>query len=60
MDIPSGAMVMGWKGLTKEQPLVSESEQRWIGTLTSGRLKGGLDQFFLEHYNIKWIKKVSL
>jgi hypothetical protein len=46
MDIPSGAMVMGWKGLTKEQPLVSESEQRRIGTLTSGRLKGGLDQFF--------------
>ena len=60
MDIPETCKAVGWIGKVKAQPLISDKEQNRLDRNISGILGGGLEQLFLESYDVSWIKKVSL
>lgn len=60
MDVPPEAAVSGWAGITKAQPVVSARGQARLGRAVPGMLAGGLEQVFLEHVNVTWIRRVSL
>jgi hypothetical protein len=60
MDVPDGAFATGWKGLAKSQPVVSEAEAKKLGKTISGKLSGGVEQLFIEEYDINWVRKASL
>lgn len=60
MNIPQDCKAVGWVGKVKAQPLVSMDEQKKLGRKIPGVLSGGLEQLYLESYDVNWIRKVSL
>ncbi|MEQ1956744.1 hypothetical protein [Mesorhizobium sp. CN2-181] len=59
MDIPAGASATGWRGDVKDQSIVSDDGQAEYEIKISGRLPGGVEQLFLEQYDLAWIRRVS-
>lgn len=60
MDVPAKCEVVGWVGKVKAQPLVYLDKQAELSRDIPGRLIGGLEQLFLESFDMSWINSLSL
>jgi hypothetical protein len=60
MDVPAHATVPVWLGTTRGQPMFSIAEQERLGRQVEGHLNGGLPQLFVEHYEIEWVRPISI